>query len=85
MCVCFINAALWPAIKAMEWALNLLNRDTGTINGVHINDSYIPGVKLGKNDYHLDVCMYKVCIKPRLFKVSMWRTPVTEGKSHKET
>uniref|UniRef100_A0A1I8I0J7 G_PROTEIN_RECEP_F3_4 domain-containing protein n=1 Tax=Macrostomum lignano TaxID=282301 RepID=A0A1I8I0J7_9PLAT len=35
----------WPSIKALEWAFDLLNKDSGTEAGLAINDSYIPGVK----------------------------------------
>uniref|UniRef100_A0A1I8HYJ0 ANF_receptor domain-containing protein n=1 Tax=Macrostomum lignano TaxID=282301 RepID=A0A1I8HYJ0_9PLAT len=41
----FLSTDAWPSIKALEWAFDLLNKDSGTEAGLAINDSYIPGVK----------------------------------------
>ena len=36
-------------VEAIGWALQIINQDSGTINGETITDSYIPGVKIGKS------------------------------------
>ena len=48
-----------PAYEALLWALNLINQDSGTINGQAVTDSYIPGIKLGRSPRVL-VMMYDI-------------------------
>ena len=35
-------------VEAMNWALQHLNQNSGSINGNPISDSYVPGIQLGK-------------------------------------
>lgn len=35
-------------LEAVRWILDVLNQNSGTINGVNITQSYIPGITLGK-------------------------------------
>ena len=48
------NFILLGSIKIYEallWAVSRINQDSGTINGETITDSYVPGIKIGKNIY----------------------------------
>ena len=35
--------------EAIRWALDRLNKEKEELNGEYLNDTYIPGVKLGKS------------------------------------
>ncbi|XP_013417684.1 uncharacterized protein LOC106178875 [Lingula anatina] len=38
----------WTKVfEAMRWSIELLNRDSGVLNGRRLTDTYIPGVKFG--------------------------------------
>ena len=34
-------------IEALRWVLSRLNKDSGTLDGRTITESYVPGVKIG--------------------------------------
>ena len=35
--------------EAVRWALDRLNKENEMLNGEFLDDTYIPGVKIGKN------------------------------------